>query len=387
LRFLITNKIGGMEAVEVLDALDYHHKQIAYHQAQSLRVLADYAIACEGEEFFDAEIAAAMRWTSRWTTDQITLALDLASRLPQTLNALEKGEIDFYKARVLHDQTLPLSADLAAEVEARVLAKATGQTGAQMRRLTRRVVMKVDPDGHRERAEERKKQRCTGLDAVEDDMARIWAFLPAHLAAACSARVDAIARQAHTPSDPRTLDQTRADVFADLLLATPDKTSAVKVELYVTVSAATLLGLSSQPGELAGYGPITAELARDLAGDATWRRLLTDPATGEALEFGTSTYRPPAALRRFVWTRDRTCRFPGCMRPSHESDLDHTVPFPLGTTSAANLGAFCRRHHRVKHRTAWQVSQPKPGRFCFRSPAGKTYERQPEPVLGDPPPF
>ena len=359
-----------MEAVEVLDALAYHEKQIAYHQAQSLRVLADYAIACEGDEFFDAEIAAAMHWTSRWTSDQIAMALALASKLPRTLDALKKGDIDLYKARVLYDRTLPLSADLAAEVEERVLSKAPGQTGAQMRQLTNRVVMRVDPQGHRERAEERKKQRCTGIDALEDDMARIWAFLPVHLAAACSARVDSIARQTHTPDDPRTLDQVRADVFADLLLATPDKASAVKVELYVTVSAATLMGLSEQPGEIAGHGMITADLARQLAGDATWRRLLTDPVSGEALEFGTATYRPPAALRRFVWTRDRTCRFPGCMRASYQSDLDHTVPFPMGTTSAANLGAFCRRHHRAKHRTAWQVSQPKPGRFCFRSPAG-----------------
>ena len=145
-----------MEAVGVLDALDYHQKQIAYHQAQSLRVLADYAIACEGEEFFDAEIAAAMHWTPRWTTDQITLALDLATKLPRTLDALEKGEIDLYKARVLYERTLPLSADLAAEVEERVLVKAPGQTGAQMRQLTNRVVMRVDPEGHKERAEERK---------------------------------------------------------------------------------------------------------------------------------------------------------------------------------------------------------------------------------------
>ena len=83
-------------------------------------------------------------------------------------------------------------------------------------------------------------------------MARIWAFLPVHLAAACSARVDSVARQTHTPDDPRTLDQVRADVFADLLLATPDKASAVKVELYVTVSAATLMGLSEQPGPAIG---------------------------------------------------------------------------------------------------------------------------------------
>src|SRR5690349_1547576 len=113
-----------MEAVEVLDALAYHEKQIAYHQAQLLHVLADYAIA------------AAMKWTSRWTSDQVAMALEMVTRLPRTMDALEKGEIDFYKARVLYDKTMPLSADHAAEVEARVLVKAPGQTGAQMRALT-----------------------------------------------------------------------------------------------------------------------------------------------------------------------------------------------------------------------------------------------------------
>ncbi|GGU28278.1 HNH endonuclease signature motif containing protein [Lentzea flava] len=376
-----------MDVVEVLDALAYHEKQVAYHQAQGLRILADYVLACEGEEFFDAEIAAAMHWTSAWTSHQIAMALDLASKLPRTLDALEKGEIDLYKARVLHDSTLPLAADLAAQVEERVLAKAEGRTGAQVRRLASRVVMRVDPDGHRDRAEVRKAQRCTGIDPQADQMARLWAYLPLERAAACYDRVDTIARGVYTAEDPRTLDQVRADVVADLLLATPDKTSAVKVELYVTVSAATLMGLSEQPGELAGYGPITADLARELAADATWRRLLTDPVTGEALEFGTSTYRPPAKLRRFVWVRDRTCRFPGCMRPAHKSELDHTVPFPQGPTSEANLGAFCGYHHKVKHRTAWEVGQPTPGRFQFRSPAGKTYRREPEPVFDDPPPF
>ncbi|MFI6095633.1 DUF222 domain-containing protein [Lentzea sp. NPDC051213] len=376
-----------MEVIEFLDALSYHDKQIACHQAQLMRALADYAIACEGEEFFDAEIAAAMRWTSRWTADQVAMALDLASKLPSTLDALEKGEIDFYKARVLYDKTMPLTADLAAQVEERVLAKAPDLTGAQMRQLTNRVVMRVDPEGQRERAEQRKAQRCMGIDALEDDVARVWAFLPAHLATACYARVDAIARQVKTPADPRTLDQIRADVFADLLLATPDGASAVKVELYVAISAATVMGLSEQPGELAGYGPITADLARELAGDSTWRRLLTEPVTGAALEFGTSTYRPPKALRRFIWARDRTCRHPGCMRPAQKSELDHTEPFPLGDTSEANMGPFCKRHHRVKHRTAWEVTQPTPGTFCFRSPAGRTYRRDPEPVLGDLPPF
>lgn len=376
-----------MEVVDALDALVHHQKQVSYHHAQSLRALADYAIACEGDEFADAEIAALMHWTPRFAAEQLHLALELVSKLPKTVVALEKGEIDPYKAKILHDKTSPLPAELAAQVEERVLAKASEQTGAQMRHLTDRVVMRVDPEGARDRAAERKQQRCMGIDSKEADMARLWAYLPANLATACYDRVDKIAKQAQSPEDPRTLDQIRADVVADLLLATPGKTSAVKVELYVTVSAATLMGLSEQPGEIAGYGPITPGLARELAADATWRRLLTDPVTGEALEFGTATYRPPAALQRYIWARDRTCRFPGCMRPAHKSELDHTVPFPEGGTDEANLGPFCKRHHRTKHRSEWLVEQPRPGSFRFRSPAGKTYERHPEPVLGDPPPF
>ncbi|WP_460675355.1 DUF222 domain-containing protein, partial [Lentzea nigeriaca] len=205
-----------MDVVEVLDALAYHEKQVAYHQAQGLRILAEYALACEGEEFFDAEIAAAMHWTSAWTANQIALALDLASKLPRTLDALEKGEIDLYKARVLYDTTMPLSADLAAQVEESVLAKADGKTGAQVRRLASRVVMRVDPDGHRDRAETRKSQRCTGVDPLPDQMARLWAYLPLDKAAACYDRVDTIARGLQHPDDPRTLDQIRADVVADL---------------------------------------------------------------------------------------------------------------------------------------------------------------------------
>jgi hypothetical protein len=85
--------------------------------------------------------------------------------------------------------------------------------------------------------------------------------------------------------------------------------------VQVTVAATTLLGLDNHPGELAGYGPITAQTARHLAADATWRRILTDPISGTVLDVGRTTYRPPQALADHVRIRDRTCRFPGCRHP------------------------------------------------------------------------
>jgi hypothetical protein len=51
----------------------------------------------------------------------------------------------------------------------------------------------------------------------------------------------------------------------------------------VIVPITTLLGLDEHPGELVGYGPIPAPLAREIAAEGTWRRLLTDPASGTLL--------------------------------------------------------------------------------------------------------
>jgi hypothetical protein len=39
--------------------------------------------------------------------------------------------------------------------------------------------------------------------------------------------------------------------------------------------------------------------------------MVTDALTGDALDLGTSTYRPSAALAEFVRARDQFCVFPG----------------------------------------------------------------------------
>lgn len=68
----------------------------------------------------------------------------------------------------------------------------------------------------------------------------------------------------------------------------------------------------------------------------------------------------------------RTCRFPGCRQPAGRCDLDHVVPWPAGPTSAANLTALCRHHHRLKHQTRWRVSGEH-GSLMWTSPTGHPY--------------
>jgi hypothetical protein len=71
------------------------------------------------------------------------------------------------------------------------------------------------------------------------------------------------------------------------------------------VPISTLLGIDDHPAHLHGYGPITADIAHRLAANSTWRRLLTDPATGALLDYGTTRYTPPADLQTLHAQEDR----------------------------------------------------------------------------------
>ena len=147
--------------------------------------------------------------------------------------------------------------------------------------------------------------------------------------------------------------------------------------VHVTVAASTAVGLDDQPGELAGYGPVPASMARQLAAGSPWRKVSTDPDTGAVVEVGRTAYSPSAALADLVRTRDRTCRFPGCRQPARRCDLDHVIPWPDGPTTAGNLAALCRHHHRLKHQTRWTVRAGPGGELRWTSPAGQSYSTTP----------
>jgi hypothetical protein len=274
-----------------------------------------------------------------------------------------------------------------------------GRTPAQVAARVARAVLAADPAAtavaHRAAVADR-RVTCT---PQPDGMAGIWALLRADDAALVMATLRGQAREAHTPGDGRTGDQRLADAFVDLHTAhlrhpatTPDtgtghpgRSRPGGPVVRVVVAATTLLGLDDAPADLAGSGPIPADLARDIAADpdSTWYRLLTDPATGALLDVGRTRYTPPAALADHIRSRDRTCRFPGCRQPADRCDLDHIRPYPHGPTSRCNLATECRHHHRLKHETDWQLDNDPddPGILTWTSPTGHTYTTEPRAPL------
>ncbi|WP_082406235.1 HNH endonuclease [Microbacterium sp. No. 7] len=189
-------------------------------------------------------------------------------------------------------------------------------------------------------------------------------------------------------ADTRTLDQLRADVLTDLLLTgTPDTCLGgdglghIRANVTITIPVLSMAGDSTEPCILAGHGPIDPVTAARLAGAASgWDRVMTSPLDGAVL--ATDRYRPPEALRRFLRARDEHCRFPGCRRNAVRCDVDHTIDAARGgPTTPGNTAHLCRRHHTVKHHTAWSVRQEAPGVLVWTSPSGRRHTDRPEPTV------
>jgi hypothetical protein len=443
-----------------LDLIAACERQIGYLHAMQTRAIARFAKLRPGKggnsvcEFAADEIGLAAGWTRALAGHRLHLTFALTERLPGTLAALERGEVDLRGAERLAELTKPLTPELTRQVEAAVLPGAAEQNANQLACAARKIIATLDPDGLKERHQARKEDRRVDVQPSDDAMAWLHAYLPAADAAHIDHMLDHYADAAATPDDQRTDQQRRTDVFVDLLLnrhshrgSTSTSTGAAGngstsngstsnggnggndaggndagghgghggngaaghdgngvggtcgggtsgggtnrrtggTVVHVTMPATMLMGLDEQAGELAGYGPIPADVARMLAADATWKRLLHDPISGQLLDFGRSTYRPPAGLADFVRARDHHCIFPGCARPADACDIDHRIRYPEGTTCEENLGCLCRHHHRAKHEGGWTV-ELRDGVYVWTSPAGFQYQRTIEPIAEPQPP-
>jgi hypothetical protein len=234
-------------------------------------------------------------------------------------------------------------------------------------------------------------------------MASLWASHTAPDALACYQWLTRLARGLGS-DDPRGMDARRADLMVGLLTGqithttgpgtgtdagagAPQPVSPGKPLVQVLMPFHTLLGADA-PAELAGYGAIPADLAREIAADAVLKRLVLDPESGVLLDYGRTTYRPPAALADHVRARDVYCRAPICRRRVVDGELDHVIPYPDGPTSATNLAGMCGHHHHAKHAPGWHLRALPDGRLEWTTPTGHRYTSAPfDHRLDDHPPL
>ncbi len=438
------------DAVEmVVSAMEAERAHGSHHRSRADLPMREVA----------AELATAMRVTDRTVQRRMGDASQLASRFPATLAAWEEGSIDSAHVNALLDAGGQIDDDDArGRFEARALEVARMETAARLRAVAAAIAAQIDPVGSAERMRRSASDRQVRVFDLDSGQARLLADLPATLAHAMYDRLTRMARTvrgrgghgtgAMAPSrseggddgatvdderaatvddertasaeqcdpfvtgpsqaptdhvmgdsvDSRTLDQLRADLLCDLVLAGGamahgDGLESITGHVQVTVTARSLAEGRGEIGLLAGGETADAESVRCLAATASvWDRVFTDPLSGAVL--GVDSYRPSAELKRFLRARDETCRFPGCRRAARGCDIDHTQDAAHGgPTRVDNLAHLCRRHHTLKHESAWTVRQRGGGVLEWRSPLGRLCRDRPPAVVrftrtdADPPPF
>ena len=340
-------------------------------------------------DYLGDELAARLATTRSAGAAKVADAWAL-EQLPDVWDALAAGRVDGRKARVLSEELLAVPEQVRQSVTTDVLRVAENRTAEQLRSRIRRAALAADPGAAHKAHERARRDRHVELHPVHDGMAWIHAFLPAPEATAVHTALTAMA-DAHSPDDDRTMDERRADALVDAVTRHLDAGTCPdgrplpsrqrrRPHLAVTASLTTLLGLDDLPCDLAGYGPIPASMAREIAAAATWTPLLLDSMTGELTARGHRTYRPSNAQADWIIDRDKTCTFPGCRVPATRCDVDHNTPFDHSRaaeeqTVVDHMDAKCRHHHRMKTHGGWRTARdPATGTTTWTAPTGHTYE-------------
>ena len=420
------------------------------------------------------EIAAALTLTSRAAQALSERAISMRE-LPATQAALAAGRIDMPRALVLLNSLAGQHPALARAVETQVINQAPAQTTGQLRASVNRALLAADPEAaEKRRKTEEKHARLEQLPEPGGCTASLTGrFLPVAATVNAWNHLTALARALRSSGAPGSLDELRAQVFLALLTgraavvpgsgtadaeasldpagdandedgvsqqgaedSSPASSGAavsapaggvpavpgvppsgsLTGTVNLTVPLSTLLGLTDAPGDLGGFGPITAHTAREIAAGALdaaavrWCVTVTGEA-GQAIAHGCATrtparaapgappasgppgfpavsgasgwtftmkitalagsdcghqresahYRPPPSLWHLVQLRNPRCTAPGCRMPAARCDDDHTLAFDKGgRTCECNLGPLCRHHHRVKQSQGWRLEHPNP---------------------------
>ena len=370
--------LSGEDRVVVMRA---HHRMASHYTALVYNDMAAVSDAIHdldddpqlAHESAEAEIRAALRLTRRAADTELDLALSLRRRLPAVHRLLHEGRLDGRRARVIANATSHLSVAAAQTVAAAIIDDAPNLTTGQLTSRLRQLCADQDPDDARDRYRHATEQRRLLTEPTVDGTAHLLGLdLPPHRVQAITDRINRLARELRTDREARTMDQLRADVFLDLLTGTqPAKGGTVDIR----VDLPTLTELADHSGDLAGYGPVIADIARQVTEQqqsAQWRFTATDPHTGAA-HTGLTRRRPTADQQRRVESRNTTCIFPGCRMPAVDCDIDHQIPHSEGgPTHEDNLAPLCRRDHRIKG-AGWTYRQLPGGHHQWTSRLGHTY--------------
>ncbi|MFC7447449.1 HNH endonuclease signature motif containing protein [Rhodococcus daqingensis] len=217
-------------------------------------------------------------------------ALDL--RLPLIRAVFVSGRVDFPRVFAIVEATAEISDATLGRMEGHLADAALYLTPRKLVAEVMRELIRINPEEAEELRKRRERHgRRVSVTADLHGMAQVYATLTAAEGRTLDSLIQEMAGTV-CREDPRTVDALRADAFMALVhgesylhcqcgrvdcptahLPRPERP---KPEVHIHVDLDTLLRLADNPSHLEGHGPIDPELARLLAGDATWQAVIAD---------------------------------------------------------------------------------------------------------------
>ncbi len=362
-------------------------------------------------EFVAGEVAGLLGVSVGAAFERIADTLNLRFRHPIVWQHVLEGSIRVWDATRVARAAVAAGLDLHAcwRLDEMCAAALAHQPWQRVRKNIHRWILLADPDRAAERAAARNAQRHVSLGTITDGCVNLWAQLDAADGLALDEALNQIADTLNTDDDGQLVDRqerraTALGVMARHVLGQeplPSRdedcsgasggASKRKADVIVHLDGTALVDPTTGVASIDRWGHVLLpHLEELLAG----HQIRVRPVIGGAELPAVDAYEVPEAMWLAVQARNPVDVFPFGSRDARSCQADHTIAFDhhnkagTGQTRPGNLGPLSGFTHRLKTHGGWQLEQPAPGYFRWRSPLGYEYAVTPHgtTMISRPPP-
>lgn len=342
-----------------------------------------------------SQVALARRESPHRGRQHLGLARILPTELPHTYAAFRAGRISQWRVTLLARETGCLSLDDRLRIDAELAGDPEALEAMGDREIAdaaRARACQLDPASVAARRRKAETERHVTIRPAPDTMTYLTALLPVKAGVAAYAALTHAADSARATGDPRTRGQVMADTLTTALTTpttspadqttspanhTPEPATRTSTEpatdqaadtvapgtqpgmpvlIHLVMTDRSLFGGVEDPAWIQGYGPVPAEIGRELAvQERAWlKRVFADPQTGELVATDSRSRFFRAGLGGLIRLRDRICRTPWCDAPVRH--VDHIEDAAEdGPTSLENGDGLCEACNHTKQTPGWQA--------------------------------
>jgi hypothetical protein len=299
------------------------------------------------------------RMTSNAAAERIAVGERLAG-LGQSRDAMEEGEIGF-----AHLTVMARTAAAVGEAfdETRLLKLARENSPGKFHFKCMHYRHSVNAKAYADEQAELAERRTLRLGTADDGCMLISGILDPVGGALVRTALEPLARPsgAHDDREPEKR-------YADALVELASHGGNLNVQMQVTSSVETLLGLIGAPGAETEFSlPVSSRTVERWACDSSITRILMKDSV--VIDVGRAERVIKGPRRRALIARDQHCQWTDCDRPASWCDGHHFVHWIHGGGGEIeNQVLLCGRHHWKVHEGGWQLIRTDDGRVVPVAP-------------------